>query len=116
MPDVITDCAEPSPQEIVAALHAEIAAQSPEHAALVAEFDALPPRPARSRGFWVPGEPSPAGAALTRGRRERADRYMRLLDSGLSRHAAARRAGIAVYTAYEYERDVSLGRLGAAVD
>ena len=46
MPDVITDCAEPSPQEIVAALHAEIAALSPGHAALVAEYEALPRTPA----------------------------------------------------------------------
>jgi hypothetical protein len=31
---------EPSPREIVARLHAQIAAKSPEHATLVAEFQA----------------------------------------------------------------------------
>ena len=117
MPDVIMECPEElTPREIVARLHAEMAAQSPRLATLIAEYEALPPRPAKSRGFWVPGEPSPASAALRRGRRERADRYMRLLDSGLGRHAAARRTGIAAHTAYRYERDIRLGKLEAADD
>ena len=112
MPDVITEHpGELSPREIVARLHAEIAALSPEHAALVAEYEALPPRPAKSRGFWVPGEPSPASAALMRGRRERAGRYARLVASGLGRKAAARRTGVAARTARQYERDIRDGKL-----
>ena len=112
MPDVITDCPdELSPREIVTRLHAEIAAQSPEQAALVAEYEALPPRPLKSRGFWVPGEQDPAGAALMRGRRERMDRYVRWRISGLGKKAAAQRTGIAVRTARQYEQDIRAGKL-----
>ena len=108
MTDVITDCPEElSPQEIVAALHAEIAALSPGHAALVAEYEALP---RRRRG------PRPPRAAVMRSTQERMGTYARWRASGLGKKAAARRTGIAVRTASRYEQDISDGRLEAPGD
>ena len=110
MPDVITECPdEQSPREIVARLHAEIAAQSPEQAALVAEYEALPPR--RRVPRYAPQGPRPASVAVMKARRERMDRYARLRASGLGKKAAARRTGIAVRTACQYERDIRDGKL-----
>jgi hypothetical protein len=106
----MTDFAEPdvlSPREIVAGLHAEIAALSPEHAELVAEYQALP---RRERTRYSP-EPRPASIAVREKRRERAGRYVRLRESGLGKKAAARRAGIAVRTASQYELDIRDGKL-----
>ena len=83
------------PEAIVARLHKEIAAKSPEHAALVTEYEALP---VRRRPRYTPPHPRPAT-------RERMGGYAQLRASGLGKKAAARQARISARTASRYEAD-----------
>ena len=86
------------PRVIVDRLHAEIAAISPEHAALVAAYRALPrpaPRPVRT--------PRPPAGTKPRARKMLAYSSLRL--GGYDTGAAARKAGISRYSAPRYEAD-----------
>jgi hypothetical protein len=96
------------PAQIVAALHAEIAAMGPERAALVAAFEAIPRKP----GLPV-AKPRPAARPGTvRHRRHAVYTSLRLGGTGLK--AAARRAGITPRSGQQYEADL-IGILGGAV-
>ena len=107
MPDVITECPEElSPREIVARLHAEIAALSPGHAALVAAFEQRPRKP----GYPIRAARRPAGyRSAARLRRLAVYSSLRLSGSGLK--AAARRAGLRPDIGRQYEADM-LAALG----
>lgn len=97
-----------SPSEIVADLHAQIAAKSPEHAALVAAFETLPRRPER-----LFCEPRPlARPGSVRYRRLSAYAGHRL--SGASEKDAARQACISPDSRPQYEADF-LGVIGGAL-
>lgn len=87
---------EPTPRQIVARLHRQIAAKSPEHARLVAEFEAL------SCDEENPRNPLSAQSAA---RRVRIEEFAGLMKSGLTVKAAARRVGISerVGRAYRHE-------------
>jgi hypothetical protein len=84
------------PSVIVARLHAEIAAKSPEHAALVAEFEQLPRRPGQVGPSWW-------NLAQQAARDERIRRYTALRASGLSKKEAAAEVGVTVRRADRYE-------------
>jgi hypothetical protein len=103
MPEYADDVA---PREIVTDLHAEIAAQSPEHAALVAAYEALPARP----GYPLRRARRPAGG-MSAARLRRLEVYTALRLSGTGAKAAATRAGISHHTGRQYEADLiaSLG-------
>ena len=88
------------PREIVARLHAEIAAMSPEHAALVADFDALPTKP----GYPLRAARRPAGGR-SRARLRRLTVYTALRLDGHGQKAAARRTGISQSIGRQYEAD-----------
>jgi hypothetical protein len=95
-----------SPREIVAALHEEMAARSPELAALVAAYEAVPrtaPRPLRQP------RPAPVYAA----RRRRMTVYAQLRIAGAGPKAAARKAGVGRESTANYEADF-LGAMGGA--
>ena len=94
------------PKQIVAALHAEIASWSPEHAALVAAFEAKPP--------VMPGSGHVQTQKTSRLRRLRD--YAALWDEGrgLSREEASRRVGISPHTAQDYETAIRRGALAEA--
>lgn len=91
------------PRQIVALLHAEIAALSPEHAALVAAFEALP----RKHGYPLrrarPALPGPGSNCQRRVQRLAAYTSLRL--SGTGKKAAARRIGVGHGTGRQYEAD-----------
>jgi hypothetical protein len=92
-----------TPQEITAELHAEIAARSPEHAALVAEFeraDALRVRPSGGRDAH--------NARLMAERDERMREYAALRASGLDKMAARRRMDLSDTAGKRYEADMHL--------
>lgn len=85
-----------APREIVAALHAEIAAKSPRHAALVAAFEAVPrpvPRP--------PRRPRPPAHHRAR----RLTMYGQLRIAGRSPRAAAEAVFLGPSSASQYEAD-----------
>jgi hypothetical protein len=82
------------PREIVAALHAEIAAKSPEHAALVAAWDAM-----RAGRMAVP---CPGEAAVCAARQARVREYAKLRGQGLTLAQAAGRLGVSPRTAETY--------------
>lgn len=95
---------ERSPREITASLHREIAAISPEHAALVAAFEAIPradPRPVRQ----------PRPHPVYQERRRRMTVYSQARLAGRGPKAAARAAGVGASSASQYEADflASLG-------
>ena len=97
-----------TPAQIVAGLHAEIAAMDPERAALVAAFEAIPRKP----GLPV-AKPRPAARPGTvRHRRHAVYTSLRLGGTGLK--AAARRAGITPRAGQQYEADL-IGVMGGAV-
>ena len=93
------------PREIVAELHKRIAAKSPEHAALVARFEALP----IARGKAIPGEGRQTGG-LARGRhvseafRARLRAYLELR-AHMTREQAAAALGIHYTTAQRYDSE-----------
>ena len=99
---------EPSPREVVRRLHREIAATSPEHAALVAAFEALPrraERPVREpRCLAKPGSV----------RYRRLSIYAAVRIGGGSGKAAARQAGVSQRSGQQYEADF-LGVIGGAL-
>lgn len=97
-----------SPAEIVARLHARIARKSPELAALVIAFEALP-RPPR-RPLLAPRPPAAAWSE----REWRMSAYTAARLAGASEKAAATRAGIRWTSTWQYEADM-LGVLGGAV-
>lgn len=98
-----------SPREIVTRLHAEIAAISPDHAALVAEYNRLP------RGLPVACARArrPAGIRSA-ARLRRLTVYTGERLSGTDMKAAARKAGVARNLARQYEADM-LAVLGGEV-
>ena len=94
-----------SPREIVAALHQQIAGQSPEHAALVAAYEAIPrlgERPVRQ------ARPCPVYGSR---RYKRMTVYRQARLAGRGTKAAARLAGISRSSGGQYETDflASLG-------
>jgi len=93
-----------SPREIVAALHEQIAAISPEHAALVAAYKEIPrpsPRPVRQ----------PRTHPAYQSRYQRMTVYAQLRLAGRTPKAAARAAGVSRSSGGQYEADflASLG-------
>ena len=90
------------PSEIVARLHAEIAAKSPEHARLVAAFNAIPED---LLGAWdpdderQPAEPRPAG-----GPQRRREGWLWLRASGISPDEARAQLGVSARTARRYQQ------------
>ena len=101
--------ADAGPREIVAVLHREIAAQSPERAVLVAEYEALPAKP----GYPLRTPRLPSGGRSS-ARLERLEVYTALRLSGTGQKAAATRAGISHHTGRQYEADF-LATLGGAL-
>ena len=91
-----------SAAQITARLHAEIAAKSPEHAALVAAFEALPGLPPA----WDPAEEA---AAKRTAWLERAAEYAALRSLDLTQEAAARHLRVCVRTAQNYEAALKTG-------
>jgi hypothetical protein len=83
------------PAQIVALLHARIAARSPEGAALVAAWDAL-------RAGAAAPERCPGAAAVAIARQARARAYRDLVGRGLTREQAAARLGVSPRTAETY--------------
>lgn len=97
---------EQSPREIVARVHERIAALSPEHASLVAAYEAIPrsaQRPVR--------RPRPHPAYQSRQRRLTVYSQLRL--AGREPRAAARSAGVGPSSSAQYEADF-LASLGGA--
>lgn len=94
---------EPSPREIVARLHAEIAAKSPGRARLVAEFERIT---GESRAVK---EKRPTAAVEDR--RARIQEYGQLQASGLSNKAVSRVMGIHDRTGREYRAAIRRGEL-----
>lgn len=90
------------PREIVRRLHREIAAKSPEHAALVAEYERYRSRPV------TPGGRDEVNRQRKAERIERMRKYAQLLASGLSRKEAARALGIGERKTYDYDADMHL--------
>ena len=91
-----------TPAEIVALLHAEIAARSPEHAALVAAWDAMR---AEQRALTETGQAPvrrPGSAAVVAYRQDRVRAYRDMLGQGLTPEQAAERLGISPRTAETY--------------
>lgn len=104
MPEFPPDAA---PREIVTAVHEQIARQSPEHAALVAAYEAIPrsnPRPVRQ----------PRSHPAYGPRRQRMTVYTQLRIAGHGPQEAARKAGVGRSSASQYEADL-LGTLGGAL-
>jgi len=102
-----------TPREIVAALHRQIAARSPEHAALVAEYRRL----GLERPRAVPGDGREAGgyargAHVSAACRERMRQFAALAASMGTEQAAAR-LGIHISTARRYVRE---GYLAGGMD
>lgn len=95
------DAAGLSPGEIVARLHREIASMSPEHAALVAAFEALPGLPPA----WDPAEEAAARKAAWL---ERAGEYA-ALRPGLTQVSAGHRLGVCERTAQNYDAAFRMG-------
>jgi len=94
----ITVTEEMTPGEIVAVLHAAIAAQSPEQAALVAAFDQVPrtpPRPVRQ----------PRAHAAYQPRYQRMLVYSKTRLAGQGVKAAAKITGLSYSSAGQYEAD-----------
>jgi hypothetical protein len=89
-----------TPREIVALLHAEIAARSPEHAALVAAWDAM--RAAARLPDAAAPVPRPGSAAVVAYRQDRVRAYRDMLGQGLTPEQAAERLGISPRTAETY--------------
>jgi hypothetical protein len=87
------------PAQIVAGLHEQIAAKSPELARLVARYEAV----MAARPQHVP--PMARGAdALRQDRLDRIARYGGLRDAGMSRAQAAAELDVSDSTALRYER------------
>ena len=97
-----------TPRQVAAWLHAEIAAKSPEHAALVAAFEAIPRQPERS----LPSPRHLARAGSPRYRRLSIYAAVRLRGGG--EREAAMRAGICRDSRPQYEADF-LGVIGGAL-
>jgi len=97
-----------TPREIVAALHKQIAAKSPAHAALVAAYEAAPQRPVRP--VRQPRRPAAAGSVRYR----RLSIYAASRLGGASVKTAARKAGISRESGQQYEADF-LGVIGGAI-
>lgn len=100
--------ADAAPREIVTALHQQIAATSPDLAALVAAYEALPGRP----GYPL-RRPRPDTGAKSAPRMRRLALYTSLRLSGTGPKAAATRAGISHHTGRQYEADL-IATLGGA--
>lgn len=95
---------EKTPRQIVTELHAEIAALSPEHAALVAAYEAIPrpvPRPARQ----------PRRVAAHRARRLVTYGQWRI--AGRSPRVAAEAVFLSPSSASQYEADFLASLAGA---
>ncbi len=90
------------PAEIVARLHAVIAAKSPEHARLVAAFESIPPE---LLGAWDPLDerPVPEGRPVG-GPRRRREGWMWLRACGYGPAEARVQLGVSTYTARRYEK------------
>lgn len=95
-----------TPAQIVAGLHAEIAAMGPGSAALVAAFEALP-----RRRYLMAGPRPPARPGTVRWRRLTVYSSLRL--GGACSKAAARKAGIGPRSGQQYEADFLAGMGGA---
>ena len=101
MPDLaITDDTEP--REIAAWLHELIAAQSPEHAALVAAFRLRSDTRVRPAAD-PPAFPRPPRRGPYAPRLERAALYAALRDAGAGKHVAAAQVPLSPRTADRYE-------------
>jgi hypothetical protein len=98
----VTRVTAPETRRIVAELHKQIAAKSPEHAALVAAFEALPSLPPA----WDPAEEAAARRAAWL---EQAERLAGFRERGLTQVAAARRIGVCERTAKNYEAALKAG-------
>lgn len=94
---------EPTPRQIVAQLHKQIAAKSPQHARLVAAFHALErERAEREKKAGHRKRPCAASDA----RRERLEEFAALMESGLPVKAAARQMGVNARTARGYALEI----------
>jgi hypothetical protein len=90
------------PSEIVARLHARIAAKSPEHARLVAAFESIPED---LLGAWDPlDEHPPAEDRPVGGPRRRREGWLWLRTCGISPEEARAQLGVSTYTARRYEK------------
>ena len=92
---------EPSPAEIVAGIHRQIARMSPDHARLVAEFERRQTEAARQ---LLAGDGHENVAKTSREHRIR--EYGKLRARGVSVEAAARQVGVSRSTAGEYGREL----------
>jgi hypothetical protein len=91
-----------NPAEIVARLHARIAAKSPEHARLVAAFESIPEE---LLGAWDPlDEQPPPEDRPVGGPRRRREGWMWLRTCGISPEEARAQLGVSTYTARRYEK------------
>jgi hypothetical protein len=93
---------EPAPREIVRRLHREIAAKSPDHAALVAAFEAGWAKVPQGSGYVQ---------IQKEARIERLRKYAVLRADGANREDAARLVGVTTKTAENYDTDIRHGRL-----
>ena len=92
---------EPSPAEIVAGIHRQIAKMSPRHAAMVAEFERKQEEKARR---LLSGDDHEN--VLRTSRQNRVRKYGKLRARGVSVEAAAREVGVSLSTAGEYGREL----------
>jgi hypothetical protein len=91
---------EPTPREIVTRLHAEIAAKSPGHAALVSMFTRLCGGPPS----WDPdGDYAEDRVRTTRGAKASREKWRELRLAGVSKADARTELGVSVRTAGRYE-------------
>lgn len=93
---------EPSPRQIVAGLHAEIAAKSPELAALVADYE-------KYAGVIAAWDPVEDLAVIPDGpldRREKMQVWVQLRDKGMSVKEAAASLGIDERTGRRWETEL----------
>jgi lambda repressor-like predicted transcriptional regulator len=91
-----------TPAQIVAALHAEIAAMSPERAALVAEWDAMRAGLRAAQESGLAPVPRPGAVAVVAYHQDRVRRYRELREAGLSLAQAAEQLGVSPRTAENY--------------
>lgn len=96
------DRPEPSPREIVARLHERIAAQSPDHAALVAAYQRT-----RAAMRVPPGPVQVFPRSPRRSRLARQEAYAALRGAGTGRKDAAALVGVCRRTADRYEDALS---------
>ena len=93
------------PSVIGARLHAQIAARSPAHAALVAAFLALPEIPPAG-GLWEQAAPPPRPPVFTVSLPRRKARYLALRRDGADAAEAAGRTGTPRRTRARYETEL----------